>query len=184
VKIKGNIQSSDSRVRAPESYSAPAQPAAENEVADFIAALVKLVKPQRVLELGTAFGHTSEKIGQALADNGFGELDTLDIKANRLEEARKRVAGLPVNVHEADYTKWTPPDGAKYDLAFFDSDRRNRDREYALFKPYLNPYAVLLFHDVGDNHPATQPAIQRLPLDKVFLLCPRGLMIASELPAR
>lgn len=78
-----NIRGADPRTRAPETYTAPKRIAAEDEVADFIAALVRLVKPRRVLEVGTAYGHTSAKIGTALQANGFGELDTIDGNKSR-----------------------------------------------------------------------------------------------------
>lgn len=174
-----NIRSADSRTRAPESYTAPAQPAAEDEVADFIAALIRLTKPRRVLELGTAFGHTSEKIGRALQENGFGELDTLEIKANRHKEARGRCAGLPVNLHLKSYEQWKP-ENTLYDMVFFDSDRKNRHREYALMRPYLNPWATLIFHDAGEQHTVTREALAQVPLPQVYLPCPRGLVIACE----
>jgi len=182
-EVATNIRSADHRTRAVETYSAPAQPAAENEVADFIAALVRLVKPRRVLELGTAFGHTSKKIGLALQENGFGELDTLEIKRNRWEEARKRCEGLPINLHLKSYEDWKP-DGLFYDMAFFDSDRANRDAEYKLFKPYLNEFATLIFHDAGEQHHVTQRALAKLSLPFVYLPCPRGVVIAHEPPAR
>lgn len=175
-----NIRSADPRTRRPDLYSAPAQPAAEHEVAEFIAALVNLIKPQRVLELGTAFGHTSQRIGRALASNGFGTLDTLDVNEHRLRDARKRCKNLPVHIHRADYRKWTPPEGPAYDLAFFDCDRAQRDREFALYRPHLAPHAVVLFHDAGEQHTPTQEALARLPdgLPLVYLPCPRGLVIS------
>ncbi|MCA1800594.1 MAG: hypothetical protein LC650_04820, partial [Actinobacteria bacterium] len=87
MSLHENIRSADPRTRHPELYSAKARPSAEDEVAEFIAALVNLVKPNRALEIGTAFGHTSEVIGRALARNGFGELDTIDINESRLMQA-------------------------------------------------------------------------------------------------
>lgn len=179
--LHANIRSADPRTRAPESYTAPAQPAAEDEVADFLAALVHLIKPRRVLELGTAFGHTAEKIGRALQRNGFGVLDTLEVNPARHPIAQDRVKGLPVECHLGSYKTWRPGDDTRYDLAFFDSDRANRDVEYALFQPYLNPFATLLFHDAGWNHEPTQQALAKLSLPLVYLPCPRGLVIAHEL---
>lgn len=179
MSLHEHIRSADPRTRGADTYSAPAQPAAEDEVAQFIAALIRLIKPNRVLELGTAFGHTAEVIGNALAENELGFLDTVDRNQNRLPQARERVFGLPVEVHQADYTKWTPP--GRYDLVFFDSDRHNRDREYRLMEPYINDYAVLLFHDAGEQHQGESGgSIAKLPLPTVYLPCPRGLVIAGQ----
>jgi len=180
MKLHDNIRSADSRTRLAESYTAPAQPAAEDQVADFIAAIINLTKPLRVLELGTAFGHTSFKIGQALKRNGVGILDTMDINETRLVEARKRCFDLPVQIHRCSYRDFKVPDHVRYDLAFFDSDRANRDVEYATFKPFLNDGATLLFHDAGEQHKEAVQALSRLNLPLVYLPCPRGLMIASH----
>lgn len=179
MSLHENIRSADPRTRGAHSYSAPAQPAAEDEVAQFIAALVRLIKPERVLELGTAFGHTAEVIGKALVDNGLGHLDTVERNQSRLPAARARLADLPATVHHKDYAKWTPP--GRYDLVFFDSDRHNRDREYQMMEPYINDYAVLLFHDAGEQHQGDSGgSIARLPLPTVYLPCPRGLVIAGQ----
>lgn len=178
MSLHKNIRSADPRTRAPETYSAPMQPAAEVEVAEFISALVNLVKPERVLEIGTAWGHTSRVIGEALARNGFGELDTLDINQSRLVEARERCKDLPVNIYHADYNTWKPV--GRYDLVFFDSDLRNRDVEYKLMEPYINDHAVLLFHDAGVQHQKGGGSIGRLPIPTAYLPCPRGLVIASQ----
>lgn len=179
MSLHEHIRSADPRTRGADTYSAPAQPAAEGEVADFIASLVRLTKPQRVLELGTAFGHTSAVIAEALVKNGFGHLDTVEKNHNRLPEARQRLANLPATVHQADYTRWTPP--GRYDLVFFDADRHNRDREYRLMEPYINDYAVLLFHDAGEQHQGEDGgSIARLTLPTVYLPCPRGLVIAGQ----
>lgn len=180
MALHDNIRSADSRTRLADTYSAPAQPAAEVEVAEFIAAIINLVKPLRVLELGTAFGHTSAVIGKALQRNGQGVLDTMDINETRLVEARKRCNGLPVNIHKCSYRDFKVAKGITYDLAFFDSDRANRDVEYATFKPFLSDSAICLFHDAGEQHKEAVQALARLDLPLVYLPCPRGLMIASH----
>lgn len=180
MRLHKNIRAADPRTRAAHTYSAPANIAAEDEVADFIAALIRLIKPRRVLELGTAWGHTSKRIGEALQENGFGELDTMDINEDRLRDARVRCRGLPINIHHSAYQDFAPSSGTVYDLCFFDSDRGTRDIEYATFKPYLSDTAILLFHDAGEQHDMAVEALDRLDLDLVYLPCPRGLMIASE----
>lgn len=179
MPLHKNIRSADPRTRNPEAYTAPAQPAAEDQVAQLLAALVTATRPRRVLELGTAFGHTSLAIATALKANGVGHLDTLDVNTTRLAEARRRLHGLPATVFEASYLDWVPPAGARYDMAFFDADREHRDREYATFKPFLNAHAILAFHDAGEQHKGNA-SIYRVPLPLVYIPCPRGLVLASE----
>ena len=182
--VHPNVHSADTRTRAANTYTAQHKYAAEDEIGDFIASLTLLIKPRRALELGTLFGHTAEKIGKAMQQNGLGHLDTIEIDPERAEQARERLAGLPVTVHTANWHSWRPDDGTEYDLAFFDGGlRATRHLEYLKFREYLSETAALLFHDTGDQHHKTKPAMDKLKnqygLQFVFLQCPRGLTIAN-----
>src|SRR3546814_19043632 len=63
------------------------------------------LRPDYVLETGTAFGQTSELIGQVLLTAGVGHLVTFEVDDSRIAFAANRVHGLPVTVsHEASLT--------------------------------------------------------------------------------
>jgi hypothetical protein len=51
---------------------------AEVEVLDFLHALVRMTKPDRVIETGTWFGRSAIAIASALRDNGSGHLWTME----------------------------------------------------------------------------------------------------------
>jgi predicted O-methyltransferase YrrM len=54
--------------------------ASEIETSDFLYGLVRLIKPEDCLEIGTFEGDASIAIGKALKDNNLGTLFTTDIK--------------------------------------------------------------------------------------------------------
>lgn len=58
----------------PESWSS------ETEVSDFLYGFVRMIKPERVLEIGTFEGDASLAIAKGLRDNKLGHLITTDIK--------------------------------------------------------------------------------------------------------
>ena len=63
----------------PDQWNAMSVHAAEGQI---LYALVRALKPQRVLEVGVATGGTSTHILSALATNGSGELHSVDIEPN------------------------------------------------------------------------------------------------------
>ena len=66
---------------------------AETEVLDFLHVLVRLVKPERILETGTWIGLSACAIGTAIAANGFGRLTTLEINGEAYECALRLKSG-------------------------------------------------------------------------------------------
>jgi predicted O-methyltransferase YrrM len=77
---------------APDAYST------ECEVTELVAAFVRALQPEYVVETGTAFGYTAAAIGAALAANGHGRLDTIEIDEEKVTLASDRCKGLPVTV--------------------------------------------------------------------------------------
>jgi len=176
-----HIRSADARTNHPELYTAGAQPAAEDEVGDLLWALVRLLKPDSVLETGTAFGHTAARICDALEDNGVGTLTTIEMKPNRFLMAKERLTDRPAIVINSAYEQYTPPRGTKYGLCFFDATRHDRDQEYLHFRPWIPDNAVLVFHDTGAQHPGMNgvKALEDAGLIRsLFFPTPRGISVA------
>jgi predicted O-methyltransferase YrrM len=124
----------------------------EVEALEFIHAFVRLTKPERVIETGTAFGWGTLAIASAMEQNGFGSVTTIDLGG--ATEARKRIndSGLDKHVsfvqqHSIEYINRY--EGNAFDLGFFDSDLSCRaDECYSLLRnSKLNGYA--LFHDTS-----------------------------------
>lgn len=92
------------------------------EDAEFLYALVRLAKPERVLELGSGYGVSGLFIAEALADNGplGGRLLTVEPDPDLAEAAAMMLSSVPANVGE-------PVDGdLDWDLVFIDSGYTRR----------------------------------------------------------
>lgn len=71
---------------------------AEMELIDFLYFLVRLLKPELVVECGSHVGLSSYALGRAVQDNRHGEVITSDINAEYVRRAKDRCTGLPVDV--------------------------------------------------------------------------------------
>jgi predicted O-methyltransferase YrrM len=136
--------------------------AVELETADFLYALVRLLKPRLVLESGTGRGYASAFIGTALADNGYGTLITYEPLQAFADEARTRLVGLPVDVRDGDLSAF---DGTP-DVVFLDSGPAYREREIA---EWVARDVVLIVHD------ATRYELE----GGTMLATPRGLWVRT-----
>ncbi len=129
----------------PSRWDAPDEWATESDVSRFVGDLVRVLKPDYVLETGSYHGYTSEQIGQALADLGRGRLTTIEISHDSAERARARCAGLPVTVITNRSQHVTPDE--PIDLLFLDSGWTDRMEELRYFKAWASPRCVIAVHD-------------------------------------
>ena len=161
---------------APDAYST------ECEVTELVGAFVRALQPEYVVETGTAFGYTAAAVGAALAANGHGRLDTIEIDAEKVAEARRRCAGLPVSVVHSDSTGFDPAE--QIGFAWFDSRIELRVPEFDRFRPWLATGTIVGFHDSGPQH-ALRPALDHLvssnKIRALFLNTPRGVCFAEVL---
>lgn len=172
----------------PEYWHAADGDSAEVEVTELVAAFVRALQPEVVLETGTAFGQTAEAIGRALAANGHGHLLTYEPDPERAQVAIDRVAGLPVIVVQAPSLapngQEHPGDGRPIDFAWFDSLVYLREAEFRAYHHRLVPGSVVGFHDTGPQH-TVRPAVERLAAESllrpIFLPTPRGVAFVEVL---
>ncbi|MBX6722990.1 MAG: class I SAM-dependent methyltransferase, partial [Dactylosporangium sp.] len=120
----------------PQWWHAPDANATEAEVTELVAAMVRALQPEFVLETGTHAGTTAEAIGQALAANGHGWLVSLELDPAKASAAAERLAaaGLPVTVVGGDSRSYVPD--RPIDFAWFDSSIEARVPEYERILPY------------------------------------------------
>jgi predicted O-methyltransferase YrrM len=192
TKLTTNIRATNSYVKDPHLYTSPAGPAAEDEVADLLAALIRTLKPRVVLETGTAFGHTAAVMAKALAENGNGRLITVEMDPTRAAEAKERLEGLPAEVVVAKWESYRPPEGVEIALAFFDGSRDNRHGEFKHYRPWIPTGSIVAFHDTGlsragdpDRPKLAEECVRRLVearlISTVYLPCPQGLTLGQVL---
>jgi predicted O-methyltransferase YrrM len=115
-------------------------------------------------------------MGRALV--GVGHLETLEVDPDHAEEARARLEGLPVTLHEVSSLDFVPPE--PLDMIFFDSEYDIRPLEVVRFRSFASPRCVWALHD--SRHDGLQAALDHLRDDDVVtgvlqLPTPRGLAL-------
>ena len=84
-----------------------------------LGAVVDALRPDRVLELGTALGYTACWWAAGGAQVATIELDRAHVRLARVNVQRASPAGV-ITVHEGDFAAVVPTLDAGHDLAFFD----------------------------------------------------------------
>ena len=167
------------RCRRPHAFwSAPDEQATEEEVTEMLRALVRLTKPETVVETGAYHGRTTAAIASALELNGAGRVTTYEIDAAAVEIAKERLepwtaAGVVLLVAAAASADNLPP---FLELAFLDSCMTCRAGEMLLVWPRLAPGGIVVVHDAAPGRPPgrVRPPGPHARLD---VATPRGLAI-------
>lgn len=124
--------------------------AATQQEAEFLYGLVRLVRPEHILETGTYTGISSLYMGQALKDNNQGDLVTLEIENSHKERAEKlwRLCEVSdrVKCELTPSLEYSPIDS--FDLVFLDSEPSLRLQEVIRFFPYLYDGGYILIDDL------------------------------------
>lgn len=166
----------------PEWWHATDGESTEIEVTELVAAFVRALQPEFVVETGAAWGQTTEAIGAALQRNGHGELVSLEIIPERVRYTRGRCAGLPVLVVSESSMDYTP--SRPVDFAWLDSELELRAWEARRLRPYLREGSIIGVHDTGSLH-GIRPALDDLTregwLRPIYLRSARGVAFMEVL---
>jgi predicted O-methyltransferase YrrM len=166
----------------PELWSAEDYEASENEVADFLYGLVRLLKPGTIVETGCYKGNATKAIANAVRENGFGDFFSCDINGEYVGQVKDmlRLANLPGLI--------TPVSGEtllknlpSVDFAFIDSGGEDREAEIELLLPLMKPYSIFCLHDTAPQHEKLARLSEKIKLPKVYLNTPRGLTIFQKI---
>lgn len=164
----------------PSRWHAPNGQATEIEVTELVAAMVRAIQPDLVVETGSHSGQTTVAIGEALAANGHGRLLSVERDVDRAREAAAAADDLPVEVVDGESLSFSL--GQQIDMLWLDSGMYTetgellRVAEYRRFRPYLSSRAVVMVHDTGPKH-ALAAALDQLDMAVVHLPTPRGVSI-------
>lgn len=162
----------------PDLWSCHDDQSAEIEVAELVAAFVRALQPDYVVETGTAHGHTAHAIGVALKQNGHGWLDTLETDPVLVREAVRRCTELPVRVLNGSSMDFTP-DGP-IGFAWFDSLIELRLPEFDRYRPHMTDATIVGFHDVSPRFGEFRHQLNRHGgFRPIFLHTPRGVCFAQ-----
>lgn len=167
----------------PQRWTAADAHSTECEVTELVAAFVRALQPDYVVETGSCWGQTAEAIGQALLANGQGRLVTLEVEPAKVVATQARCAGLPVDVVQASSLAWMPEHPV--DFAWFDSLTHLRPEEFRRYLPHMHDRTVVGFHDTGPQHPVRdllRPLEQEGLIVPLYLPTPRGVCFARVHP--
>ncbi len=127
--------------------------------------IVRSMKPETCVEIGSARGKSACYVGLALRDNGRGRLYAIDPHSptdwndsdsvDSFEIFRQNVAWIGVG-DQIEMIRTTSEEAARgwnrpIDLLFIDGDHSYEGvkRDWEMFSPFLSPFGVAMFHDTG-----------------------------------
>lgn len=159
---------------------------AEAEVSELVAAFVRALHPDLVVETGSCEGITAKRMGEALRRNGHGRLVSFEIDSDRATKAQDSCVGLSVEIEQMPVWEWEPPDGQIVEFAFFDAEQHQRKREFKHLRKWMSNKTIVAFHDTnplkrGRRQVETLAALGLI--QPLFLPTPRGICFARVLDA-
>lgn len=122
----------------------------ETETGEFLYAMVRILKPENILETGTHWGVGASYMGQALKDNKQGHLDTVEFLPEVHNAAITRIHALDlqyyVQCHFGDVAKFVPH--CRYNMILLDTEPQTRFAELIKFNEFLEPGGYVFIHDL------------------------------------
>ena len=116
------------------------------ETGRFLATLVRAMRPQVVLEVGTAIGYSTLHMAEAL--DGGGKIVTIERDAERVRQASDYLerAGVAdrVEIVEADAMEAIERLDGPFDLIFLDATKTEYPRYFEMAEPKASQQAVLV----------------------------------------
>lgn len=94
-----------------------------DDTLEVVAKILTEIKPNKILEIGTAVGYSAICFSEYLQENG--KIDTIERDAERVKEARENIKRAEVedkiNIYEGDAVEILPTLNDKYDVVFIDA---------------------------------------------------------------
>lgn len=125
--------------------------------------LVQMIKPQRILEIGTYTGYSALSMAAGLSDGGM--VDTYEINDEMEDFTRPRIEKSPwadkVTMHIGDVLTDLKDSPLRYDMVFIDGNKRQYVDYYELSLRLLNPGGYIIADNtLWDGH-VTDPAYDK-----------------------
>lgn len=94
-----------------------------DDTLEVVAKILTEIKPNKILEIGTAVGYSAICFSEYLQENG--KIDTIERDTERVKEARENIkrAGVEdkINIYEGDAVEILPALNDEYDIVFIDA---------------------------------------------------------------
>ena len=115
-----------------------------------LALLSKMLRPKRILEIGTFTGYSALCLAEGLTDGGH--LHSIDNNAEIMDMAQSYVDRSPyreqITLHEGPGLDWIQRLDQPWDLVFIDADKENYPRYLEALLPKLQVGAIILADNV------------------------------------
>lgn len=122
----------------------------EVDTAEFLYAMVRLTKPERILDTGTHYGVSALYMALAAEHNGFGEVVSMEIDEHYVKEAKKLwdKVGLShrIKQYHGKSLEYKEPGGFQFML--LDTEPQIRFAELLKFEPVLGYGGYVFIHDL------------------------------------
>ena len=126
--------------------------------------LTRMIRPCRVLELGTFSAYSALCLAEGLADDDC-LVDTIEINDEQEDFIREHLAlspyGKRVRLHIGDALDIVPTLGERYDLVFIDANKRQYVDYYDLVMEYLNDGGFIIADNTLWAGKVVDPKAQR-----------------------
>ena len=94
-----------------------------DDTLEAVAKILSEIKPNKILEIGTAVGYSAICFSEYLQENG--KIDTIERATERVQEARENIKRAEVedkiNIYEGDAVEILPTLNDEYDVVFIDA---------------------------------------------------------------
>lgn len=165
----------------------------------FLEMISRMIKPEKILEIGTFTGFSALCLSKGLRQNGL--LHTIELReddaANAVAYFKKAGAENMIRLHVGNALEIIPGLDEKWDLVFIDADKVSYIEYYELTLPFLNMGGWILADNVlfhgevleaevkGKNAKAIQAFNEHVAADnrveQVLLTLRDGLMLIRKL---
>ena len=123
--------------------------------------LVRMIRPRRLLELGTFSGYSALSMAEGLEDGA--ELHTVEVFDELEDFLRQWIGGSPwadrIHLHIGDALDIVPRMDMVWDMVFVDADKRHYADYYRMLMPRIRPGGYLIadntlwYGNVLEQHP-------------------------------
>lgn len=134
----------------------------------FLSLVSKMIRPKRILEIGTFTGYSAICLAEGLADDGI--LHTIEINEEYEDRIRAYLSESPdsqkIKLHIGDAKAIVPLLDTLWDLVFIDAEKTDYQDYYDMVFPQVREHGIILIdntlwnskvvHEVAQNDKDTQ----------------------------
>jgi predicted O-methyltransferase YrrM len=169
-----------------ELWTSRDEQSSEDEVAEFLHGLVRLIKPALIVETGCYLGDATLAMARALQKNNYGILKSCDIDTERVAQVNARIGQEGLNhiagIYLMSGIELISNMGRKTDFAFIDSSPIGKDRakEIEELLIHCRKGTIFALHDTAPQHVQISAMSKLVPCPQIYFNCPRGLSLYQK----